>query len=354
MKTNFRQRLIAVITFIGGLYFFLEFILPKKIGSFQFGLFHDQISRGVIVVGTMAIGLGVINILRVHGTAILKSRKGWGNSLALLIGLFVMFLVEGNDFVNSEKNLSGWKEIAHLEMFSKRIFEDYTAKKIPGGERVEMLIASLERIVSEAEAGQGFLSTKGEDKEKRFAADLFLNSAQKAQEKATMLKNRYTNLSGSELTAESPLLKNEHQQLENQLKATVEGAKELARLNYEKTKIRKTAHFLEYAFFFPLGAAMFSLLAFYIANAAYRSFRVRSLEAMIMMIAALVVMLGQIPHGPLYISEELPRVRLWLLENLSTPAFRAIYFGAAIAGLAWAVRMWLSLETSPLAADQDE
>jgi hypothetical protein len=73
-----------------------------------------------------------------------------------------------------------------------------------------------------------------------------------------------------------------------------------------------------------------------------------------MMLAAVVVTLGQIPQGPIYISEDLPLVRLWLLNNLSTPAFRAIYFGAALAGLAMAVRMWLSLEKSPLATEDVE
>src|SRR5262249_28906565 len=99
-------------------------------------------------------------------------------------------------------------------------------------------------------------------------------------------------------------------------------------------------------------SAMFALLAFYIASAAYRSFRVKSIEAFIMMLTAIVVMLGQIPFGPLYISPHLPAIRLWLLEDVSTPAFRAIYFGAAVAGLSMAVRMWLSLERSPLAPEE--
>ena len=103
----------------------------------------------------------------------------------------------------------------------------------------------------------------------------------------------------------------------------------------------------------PLGSAMFSLLAFYIVTAAYRSLRIRSLEALVMMIPALIVMLGQIPHGPLYVSESLPDIRRWLLENLNTAAFRAIFFGSAIAGLAMAIRMWLSLEKSPLSSDVD-
>jgi hypothetical protein len=88
---------------------------------------------------------------------------------------------------------------------------------------------------------------------------------------------------------------------------------------------------------------MFSLLAFYIASAAYRSFRVQNVEAGLMMAAALLVMLGQIPLG-FFIHEEIPRVRNWLLTRVSTPAFRGIIFGSSIAGLTMGVKMWLSLE----------
>jgi hypothetical protein len=102
-----------------------------------------------------------------------------------------------------------------------------------------------------------------------------------------------------------------------------------------------------------LGAAIFSLLAFYIANAAYRAFRVKSAEALLMMVAALLVMLGQIPFGA-YIWGNFPQARLWVLQVFSTPAFRGIALGAAVAGLAMAMRMWLSLETSAFYREEEE
>ena len=92
-----------------------------------------------------------------------------------------------------------------------------------------------------------------------------------------------------------------------------------------------------------LGSAMFSLLAFYIAGAAYRSFRVQSVEAGLMMLAALVVMIGQIPLG-FYLWHQFPTIRNWLMTQVSTPGIRAIIFGILVAFLVTAVRMWLSLE----------
>ena len=71
-----------------------------------------------------------------------------------------------------------------------------------------------------------------------------------------------------------------------------------------------------------------------------------------MMLTAIVVILGQISYGPRCISESLPAIRLWLLQNLNTPGNRAIYFGAVAGGFAMAFRMWFSLEPNPLDTEQ--
>jgi hypothetical protein len=99
---------------------------------------------------------------------------------------------------------------------------------------------------------------------------------------------------------------------------------------------------------------MFALLGVYIAAAAYRAFRVKTLESALMMTAAVVVMLGQISAVFLMLNlgsfgedayRILPKARQWLLEVPNSAAFRAIRLGAGVAGLMLAIRMWLSIES---------
>jgi hypothetical protein len=107
-------------------------------------------------------------------------------------------------------------------------------------------------------------------------------------------------------------------------------------------------------FYRNLEATMFSILAFYIVSAAYRAFRVRSGEAAVLMIVALVLMMGQVPLG-MAVTNWIPQDHAlaifrietfsqYVLTAINSPAQRAIQFGLGLGTLAMALRIWLSLE----------
>jgi hypothetical protein len=107
-------------------------------------------------------------------------------------------------------------------------------------------------------------------------------------------------------------------------------------------------------FMVSLDATMFSLIAFYIVSAAFRSFKIRSTESIFMMVAAAIVMLALVPVG-VFITSWLPqtgflsifrleKIGYWLLIWPNMAVQRAIGFGVAVGALAMGLRIWLSLE----------
>jgi hypothetical protein len=93
----------------------------------------------------------------------------------------------------------------------------------------------------------------------------------------------------------------------------------------------------------PMAATMFALLAFFIASAAFRAFRIRSLEAFFLAVAAFTLMMGRVPLGNA-ISPFLPAAADWLMEIPQNAAKRGILMGAALGVMATGIRLILGLE----------
>ncbi len=89
----------------------------------------------------------------------------------------------------------------------------------------------------------------------------------------------------------------------------------------------------------PMGSTIFSLLTFFLASAAYRSFKAKSPEAVLMMASALIVMLGQIS-----LSVYVTSASTWILYIINSAAVRGMWFGMMLGAIAIGLRMWLSLE----------
>ena len=102
-------------------------------------------------------------------------------------------------------------------------------------------------------------------------------------------------------------------------------------------------HFLFMHIQVPIQATMFSMLAFYIASAAFRAFRAKSALATVLLIAAVIVMLGQVPIGDL-LGKWLPSTGLWILRYPNLAAKRAIMLGVGFGMLATNLKIIFGVE----------
>jgi hypothetical protein len=93
----------------------------------------------------------------------------------------------------------------------------------------------------------------------------------------------------------------------------------------------------------PMESTIFSMLAFFIASAAYRAFRVRSAEATILMLAGFIVLLGNTPIGST-ISMSIPAAKNLLNDIPNAAGMQAILIGGFIGTFAVSTRILLGIE----------
>lgn len=118
----------------------------------------------------------------------------------------------------------------------------------------------------------------------------------------------------------------------------------------------------EYAFK-PLTATMFAMLAFYVASAAFRAFRAKNFEAILLLGTAFIILLGRTFAGPFltdWIDPEGPLA--WLkIENLTltimnvfnTAGNRAIMIGIALGIASTSLKVLLGVDRSYLGSGKE-
>lgn len=96
---------------------------------------------------------------------------------------------------------------------------------------------------------------------------------------------------------------------------------------------------------------IFSLLAFFIASAAYRAFRLRSLEASVLLIVGSLMLLGNAPIGGA-IWGGFPDLGAWLLNVPNVAGNRAITIGIAVGAISLAIRQLIGVERGYLGPER--
>ncbi len=118
--------------------------------------------------------------------------------------------------------------------------------------------------------------------------------------------------------------------------------------------------FMFEAVFNPLQATMFSLLAFFVASAAYRAFRAKTKEATVLLLAAFIILVGRTPIGhyfTFWLPKQLeflhiPTLANWIMGWPNTAGQRAIMIGIALGVIATSLRIILGIERPYLGAEK--
>src|SRR5437879_2703059 len=89
----------------------------------------------------------------------------------------------------------------------------------------------------------------------------------------------------------------------------------------------------------PLGAAIFSLLAFFVTTALFRALRMRSAEAIVLLIVALIVVIAQAPFSTAPELNISVQIKDWLMDYPVLAGIRAIILGVAFGTIGISLRV---------------
>lgn len=114
----------------------------------------------------------------------------------------------------------------------------------------------------------------------------------------------------------------------------------------------KAFNYLFNYFYNPLSSTMFSLLAFFIASAAFRAFRAKTVEAALLLLAATLVMIGRVPLGSL-IWDAFPDIATWIMAVPNTIGQRAIMIGAALGIVSASLKILIGIDRAYLGGGEE-
>jgi hypothetical protein len=243
----------------------------------------------LMIIGSFAIFLGVINMCLVHGKNLVRTRKEVHNSAIFFAFLVIMFL---------------------FTLLGKPAGEKMEAEKMTA---LNLMAAELR---SEAEA----------------IADTAPARSEKLMRKARSIKHY----------------------AKKDVEKVIEGRAEIKGVEldedheeYSTARVFQAAgyNFIFKFFLQSLGTSVFALISFYMVGAAFRSFRIKSVEALLLIVSAVIVLLGQIPIGNWLLPNSLvPRAGQKLLLVVNAAAYRGVLLGMAIGALSMSLRLWWGLE----------
>ena len=305
-----KREIPLTIAFLCGLGMILAFFIPTPF----FKQLEVTLSNWVQIVSAFAIFLALFSLIRIHGEKISRQEADYPYSVVLLATLFITtasgIFYGVNDF---------YPEYVVLEKA-----------------QVEQLVATA-KVWGEAkntEERQKILDEQGGEIKKMLGTWRAVSLAKNLDDVSGLVK-------GAAEAKKDPIPPRE------------DGP-------YSGKYVVKVAYYnvfqwiYDYAYT-PLQATMFSLLAFYMASAAFRAFKARTIEGTLLLTAAFLVMIGRVSFG-YWLNQKFwwlpfPGIQERIMDIPTTAGQRAVMIGAALGVISASLRMLLGLEQTYLGGE---
>jgi hypothetical protein len=114
---------------------------------------------------------------------------------------------------------------------------------------------------------------------------------------------------------------------------------------------------------YPLQSTMFAMLAFYVASAAFRAFRARNAESVLLLGTAFLILLGRtvlgtwltawLPDEGFWSFFKISNLTVWVMQVFTTAGTRAIMIGIALGIASTSLKVLLGIDRSYLGRKGD-
>jgi hypothetical protein len=276
------------------------------------------------VISGVTMFIGAFSLLRVHYHKIKRKQKGWGYS-GLLFAFFVLMAVCG--VLNFGSLVSG-----KARAYTGDEAAAYAARiEAHGGKPVLQALTAADGRPLEDSAGNALFCVVDPEELKEGSSRSLVDSRGKPMRNPDG-GGLYVDLKDGKTTGVMP-------------------TGFLGPLKPRTTlKEKDPAQWIYKAIQWPAGATQYSLLGFFICSAAYRTFRAKTPLAAVLLVAALIVMLGQVPISAL-IWDKIPLISGWLLDIPNMAVKRAILFGICVGSVGTSLRVMFGIERSYMGGD---
>lgn len=328
------------ITFLVGLAMVTVYFVPNL--SFMTDLAHVHFD----ILAGIAFILGGGNLLRSHGDKVFRRREGWGYSaitlvaftLTLTFGLFKVGVTPKHGFTAELGGAAGVVAMAEMTIVpgkSYKLTADISGVE-PGSQHAISVAGNHIADVTANKHGRGSAEIK-------YSPPDGATSTQAVPPEAALAQAA----PGDEI----------------RIGGAVGALVPYGRIMGEHLENGSGFWFMYEYGFKPLQATTFAMLAFYVASAAFRAFRAKNVESVLLLGTAFVILTGRtylgtvltgwLPETGLGSFFHIPNFSQWIMEVFNKAGSRAIMIGIALGIASTSLKVLLGIDRSYLGSDRE-